>query len=65
MFDPAAMGTLKLGLDAAASESHADRPRRAATTRQRQPGTIRLALASGLRRAAAALEKPATSEVAC
>ena len=58
MFDPAALGTLLIGLDAIEAEGRADaRPRRRLQSR-RDGHSVRLAIASGLRRAAAALEGP-------
>ena len=55
MFDPAALGSLKIGLDAADAATPADQPRPTIVPR-RQPGFVRLALASALRRVAATLD---------
>ena len=62
MIDPGALGTLRIGLDALDGESHTHRPRRSVTTPRHERTAIRVALASGLRRAAAALDRPAVSE---
>lgn len=65
MFDPAAMGTLLIGLEANRAESRSGRRRRStAVMARREHGGIRLALANGLRRAAAFLE-PRTTGEAC
>jgi hypothetical protein len=64
MFDPAAMGTLLIGLNAIQAESQDDRPRRVVPARRREPGAVRLAIARALRRTAAALERPTIGEVA-
>ena len=66
MIDPGALGTLLIGLDAIKAESRMDQPRRAAPAARRhsRPGVVRLAVARALRRAAAALERPAIREVA-
>ena len=61
MIDPGALGTLLIGLGADDAESHHDRRRRSVTLR-RERIAIRVALASGLRRAASALDRPAISE---
>jgi hypothetical protein len=63
MFDPGAMGTLLIGLNAEREETMNDRRRllETAVRRERRPG-IRVALANGLRRAAAALDQPAVRE---
>ena len=63
MFDPGAMGTLLIGLNAERAEAETDRRRQLveATRREPRPG-IRVALAHGLRRAAELLERPAVRE---
>jgi hypothetical protein len=64
MFDPGAMGTLMIGLNAVREESldnHLGRPR--AASRRDVPG-IRIAMARGLRRAAEMLERPTLREAA-
>ena len=61
MIDPGALGTLLIGLGADDAELHHDRRRRSVTPR-RERIAIRVALASGLRRAASALDRPAISE---
>jgi hypothetical protein len=63
MFDPAAMGTLLIGLDAGQAESQTDR-RRTSIGAPGRAHSIRLALVRGLRRAATALEPQAVREVA-
>lgn len=63
MFDPAAMGTLLIGLDADQAESHTKRPPLAVAAPPRQHA-VRLSLARGLRRAAAALEPRTIGELA-
>ncbi len=64
MFDPGALGTLLIGLDSIRAESRDDVKRRPAAARRRRPGAARLAVAHALRRAAAALERQPTREVA-
>ena len=64
MFDPAAMGTLLIGLDGDRAETHNDGRRRQAAAPHHYDDGIRLALARGLRRAAARLERPTVGEVA-
>lgn len=60
--DPAALGTLRISLDALAAEARRDRlPGRPARTRRTTVG-LRATLASGLRRAADALEPGALRE---
>ena len=63
MFDPGAMGTLLIGLNAERAETTNDRRRvRAAAVRhERRPG-LRVAIANALRRAAALLDQPAVGE---
>lgn len=64
MFDPAAMGTLIIGLDdAVQAETRTDRRARSVTAPRREP-SLRVALARGLRRAAALLEPPTLGELA-
>jgi hypothetical protein len=64
MFDPGAMGTLLIGLNADRAEREAYRRQlvRAATRRER-PG-IRVLLARGLRHTAELLERPTIRELA-
>lgn len=64
MFDPAAMGTLLIGLNSVQSDDRPDRVRRAGPVRRRDRGAIRLIAAAVLRRAAAPLEGPAIREAA-
>jgi hypothetical protein len=63
MFDPAAMGTLRIGLDADQDATARRDRRRATAATARRKHVIRFALARGLRRAAAALERPNLGEV--
>ena len=64
MFDPGALGTLLIGLNAERAEQENDRRRPwVATARRERPG-IRVALAHGLRRAAELLEAPIVRETA-
>ncbi|HEX2469362.1 MAG TPA: hypothetical protein VHK05_02140 [Candidatus Limnocylindrales bacterium] len=60
MFDPAAMGTLLIGLDGVDPERQTTRRHRAITS-PRRGQSVRAALAQGLRRAAALLE-PRTAD---
>jgi hypothetical protein len=60
MFDPAAMGTLLIGLDGVDAESQTIRRPRSVTAPHRGQ-SLRAALAQGLRRAAALLE-PRTAD---
>ena len=60
MFDPAAMGTLIIGLDGIDAESQTTRRPPAITAPRRGP-SVRAALAQALRRAAALLE-PRTAD---
>jgi hypothetical protein len=62
MIDPGALGTLRIGLDAIDAESQTHRPRRSATGPRRERAGMRVALATGLRRLALALERPRISE---
>lgn len=64
MFDPAAMGTLLIGLNAERAETRNDRRRRSVAAPRREPIGIRLALARGFRRVAALLDRPTIGEVA-
>jgi hypothetical protein len=64
MFDPAAMGTLILGLNAIEADAQLDRPRRPAPAPRRAHRGIRVALANALRQVAAALEPPAVRDTA-
>lgn len=63
MFDPAAMGTLLIGLNAERAETQHDRGRRAMTAPRHERVGMRMALARGLRRAAALLERTTVGEV--
>ena len=63
MIDPGALGTLRIGLDAIDAESHAHRRRSKSAPRRRRAG-VRVALATGLRRVASALDRPRASEAA-
>ncbi len=63
MFDPAAMGTLLIGLDLDGAETRTGRPGRSVAARRRER-PIRVALARGLRRAASALEPRPVGELA-
>jgi hypothetical protein len=63
MFDPAAMGTLLIGLNADRAETHANRRHRPIAVRPSHRASLRVALASGLRRAAALLDQPRVGEV--
>lgn len=64
MFDPAAMGTLIIGLNAAKADTELDRPRRLAPAPQRGHRGVRFALARALRRAAVALEPSVVRDTA-
>ncbi|MEX1169551.1 MAG: hypothetical protein WEE50_05355 [Chloroflexota bacterium] len=64
MFDPAAMGTLIIGLNANKADTELDRPRRQPPTPRRARRGIRVALANALRQAAAVLEPPAVRDTA-
>jgi hypothetical protein len=61
MFDHAAMGTLLIGLDA--NQNETKRVRRPIAAPRRK-GSIRLALANGLRRVAAQLQPQTVGELA-
>ncbi len=63
MFDPAAMGTLVIGLNANQAQAQASR-RRPSTAAPRRDHHVRVALARALRRAAAALEPRRVGEAA-
>ena len=63
MFDPAAIGTLLIGLDGDQAERQTKR-RRFAVAGPRRDQAIRLALARGLRRTAEALEPRTIGELA-
>ena len=54
--DPAALGTLRIGLDAIDAEAHPRARRRSADRRRSASPRVRLTLAAALRRAAEALE---------
>jgi hypothetical protein len=66
MFDPAAMGTLIIGLNAVKADTELDRARRSAPAPapRRAHRGIRVALAKALRQAAAALEPAALRDPA-
>jgi hypothetical protein len=64
MFDPAAMGTLIIGLNAAREERPNRHRRRSITAVRRHVPGVRVALARGLRRAAEMLERPTLGEAA-
>jgi 4'-phosphopantetheinyl transferase EntD len=64
MFDPAAMGTLIIGLDAAKADTEPDRPRRLAPARRRGHRRARIVLANALRQAAAAPEPSVVGDTA-
>jgi hypothetical protein len=62
MFDPGALGTLIIGLNANRAETRNDRRSRPVVAqRQGHPG-LRVSLARGLRRAAALLDQPRVGE---
>ena len=63
MFDPAAMGTLLIGLDPDQSKTGA-RGRTRSVDAPRRERSVRVALARGLRRAASALEPRTVGELA-
>jgi hypothetical protein len=60
--DPAALGTLRIGLDAIEAEARYDRPRRPTVARRRRPRPIRVTTVAVLRRLAAALDRPTVGE---
>jgi hypothetical protein len=62
MIDPGALGTLRIGLDAIDAESQTHQRRRSVAASQRERAGMRVALATGLRRLALALERPRISE---
>ena len=64
MFDPGAMGTLLIGLNAERAEHETDRRRPFVAVARRDHVGIRVALAKGLRRAAELLERPIVRETA-
>jgi hypothetical protein len=64
MFDPGAMGTLLIGLNAERAEAENDRRRLSVEAARRDRPGIRVALARGLRRAAEVLDRPAVREAA-
>ena len=63
MFDPGAMGTLLIGLNAIQSETSTRRERRPVQARRRQR-SMRAALAAGLRGAADLLQPEPVREIA-
>ena len=64
MFDPAAMGTLLIGLNAERAEAQGHRRRRAAHRSRTTRPSVRVTLAAMLRRAAAILEPRVVGEAA-
>lgn len=64
MFDPAAMGTLLIGVELGTQTDTSHRRRRRPIVTPRRTHALRLALARRLRRIAAALERPMVGEVA-
>jgi len=64
MFDPAAMGTLIIGLNANKADTEVARPRRPAPASRRAHRGIRVVLANALRQAATALEPSAVRDTA-
>jgi hypothetical protein len=62
--DPAALGTLRIGLDAIEAEARYDRPRRPTVAHANRSRPIRVTLASVLRRLAATLDRPTVGEAA-
>jgi hypothetical protein len=64
MFDPAAMGTLLIGLNGTDDPNRPQRRRHARHVRHRAHGGIRVAVAHALRRAATLVEGPAVCEPA-
>lgn len=63
MFDPGAMGTLLIGLNAAENETQTRRVRRSAATPRRER-SVRAVLARGLRRAADRVQPQTVGELA-
>ena len=61
MFDPAAMGTLIIGLNRIRHESLSDHPRRSPAASRRDVPGLRVALARGMRQAAEMLKGPQPS----
>jgi hypothetical protein len=64
VIDPGAMGTLLIGLNADRANAEGTRDGVADDTIRRERHVIRVALARGLRRAAAMLDRPAAREAA-
>lgn len=62
MFDPAVMGTLLIGLNAERAEAELDRRRPSVAAPRRESVGIKVAVARGLRRAAALLDRPTVRE---
>lgn len=63
MFDPGAMGTLLIGLNAERNATPNDRRRRLeATVRHGRRPALRIAVANALRRTAAMLDRPTVGE---
>jgi hypothetical protein len=64
MFDPAILGTVRIGLDSIQAEADAyDDPRRRPVRPRRERVGIRIMLVRGLRRTAALLERPTAARV--
>jgi len=63
MFDPGAYGTLLVWLDADDQDARRRPRRRHPVAARRRPSSIRTALASGLRRAASALDRPGVGAI--
>jgi hypothetical protein len=64
MFDPAAMGTLRIGLDGDPAEARTNRRQASAAASHRARGGIRVAFVGVLRRLADALEPRTVGEAA-
>lgn len=64
MFDPGAMGTLIIGLDAVRAEAQNDLRSRPVAVAHRNYVGLRVTLARGLRRTAELLERPTVGEAA-
>ena len=62
--DPAALGTLRIGLDAIEAEARAERPHRSTTARASRIRPARVTLASVLRRIATVLDGRSLGEPA-
>jgi hypothetical protein len=62
MFDPGAMGTLLIGLNADREERNERRQLFVAAAPRERPHGVRVAIANGLRRAASLLDQPRVRE---